>query len=121
MPDRWKFEVAALLSQIGYVTIPLDVMEKAQTDEPLSEDEQNMLSDNGQQRIHRAGPVLLQAVNQRGRQTVRSLVESAWISLGGPACVENTSELDDAATYFDLLDSLQTENLPVDRDTSICV
>jgi len=31
--------------------------------------------------------------------------------------VENASELDDAATYFNLLDSLEDENLPIDRDT----
>jgi len=75
------------------------------------------LSDSGLQRLQRSGPVLLQAINRRGRQSVRSLVESTWIGLGGPACVENASELDDAATYFDLLDSLENENLPVDRDT----
>ena len=75
------------------------------------------LSDNGAGRLQRTGPVLLQAINRRGRQSVRSLVESTWIGLGGPACVENASELDDAATYFDLLDSLENENLPVDRDT----
>ena len=75
------------------------------------------LSDSGLQRLLRAGPVLLQAINRRGRQSVRSLVESTWIGLGGPACVENASELDDASTYFDLLDSLENENLPVDRDT----
>jgi len=75
------------------------------------------LSDSGAQRLQRTGPVLLQAINRRGRQSVRSLVESTWIGLGGPACVENASELDDAATYFDLLDSLENENLPVDRDT----
>ena len=44
-------------------------------------------------------------------------MESTWIKLGGPACVENDSELDDAATYFDLLDALVAENLPIDRDT----
>ena len=75
------------------------------------------LSDSGAERLQRTGPVLLQAINRRGRQSVRSLVESTWIGLGGPACVENASELDDAATYFDLLDSLENENLPVDRDT----
>jgi len=75
------------------------------------------LSENGLQRLTRAGPILLQAVNRRGRKPVRSLVESTWIELGGPACVENASELDDAATYFDLLDTLEGENLPVDRDT----
>ena len=45
------------------------------------------------------------------------MVESTWIELGGPACVENASELDDAATYFDLLDALEDESLPIDRDT----
>jgi len=78
---------------------------------------QTALSDNGQQRLQRTGGILLQAVNRRGRQSVRSLVESTWIKLGGPACVENNSELDDAATYFDLLDALVAENLPIDRDT----
>ena len=62
-------------------------------------------------------PVLLKAVNRRGRQSIRSLVEATWINLGGPACVENPSELDDATTYFDLLDTLDNENLPIDHDT----
>jgi ATP-dependent exoDNAse (exonuclease V) beta subunit len=75
------------------------------------------LSANGQQRIQRTGPVLLTAVDRRGRQSVRSMVEAAWIALGGPACVDNASELDDAATYFDLLDALEDESLPIDRDT----
>jgi ATP-dependent helicase/nuclease subunit A len=75
------------------------------------------LSDEGQHRLNRIAPLLLHAVNQRGRQSVRSLVESTWIALGGPACVDNASELDDATTYFNLLDSLGDENLPIDRDT----
>ena len=74
-------------------------------------------SDNGQQRLKRTGPILLNAVNRRGRQSTRSLLESTWVKLGGPACVENESELSDAATYFDLLDTLEDEGLPIDRDT----
>lgn len=74
-------------------------------------------SGDGRQRLQRTGPVLLDAVNRRGRQSVRSLVESTWIRLGGPACIENDSELNDAATYFDLLDTLEAESLPIDRDT----
>jgi len=77
----------------------------------------NTLSANGQQRLQRCGPFLIQASECYGKQSIRSLVESTWISLGGPACVENPSELDDAASYFDLLDSLEAENLPIDRDT----
>jgi len=83
----------------------------------IDKNEQYTLSADGQQRLQRTGPVLLQAVNQRGRQSVRSLIESTWAMLGGPACVDNASELDDAATYFDLLDSLEDENLPIDRDS----
>ena len=80
-------------------------------------DKQSTLSAGGQHRLQRTGPALLEAVNRRGRQSVRSLVESTWITLGGPACVDNASELDDAATYFALLDALEGESLPIDRDT----
>lgn len=86
-------------------------------DESQSVENQSLLSSDGHQRLQRCGPTLLQAANRRGRQSVRSLVESTWITLGGPACVENPSELDDASTYFDLLESLENENLPIDRDT----
>ena len=36
------------------------------------------LSDNGAERLQRTGPVLLQAINRRGRQSIRSLVESTF-------------------------------------------
>jgi len=85
--------------------------------EGAGKDGQTSLSDDGRLRLQRTGPTLLQAVDRRGRQSVRSLVESTWITLGGPACVNNASELDDASTYFGLLDSLEDETLPVDRDT----
>ena len=75
------------------------------------------LSADGQQRLQRSGPILLHAVNRRGRQSTRSILEATWIKLGGPACIENESELNDAATYFDLLDTLEDEGLPIDRDT----
>lgn len=75
------------------------------------------LSAEGQRRLQRIGPVLLETSCMSGRQSTRSLVESAWIQLGGPACVDNASELDDAATYFDLLDALENEHLPIDRDS----
>ena len=78
---------------------------------------QTTLSMNGQHRLMRTAPVLLEAIGRRGRQSVRSLIESTWTRLGGPACVDNASELNDAATYFDLLGSLEDENLPIDHDT----
>ena len=75
------------------------------------------LSPSGQDRLNRIAPVLIAAAGRRGRAAVRTLVEAAWVALGGPACVQNSNELDDAATYFDLLDRLEHENLAIDRDT----
>jgi len=75
------------------------------------------ISDDGRQRLQRVGSLLQQAVSRRGRQSVRSLVELAWVTLGGPACLNNASEMDDAATYFDLLGSMEVEGLPIDRDS----
>ena len=71
----------------------------------------------GSQRLQRAGQVLLDAAGRCGRQPLRSIVENAWLRLGGPACLDNVSELADAATYFDLLSTLEEENLPIDRDS----
>jgi ATP-dependent helicase/nuclease subunit A len=75
------------------------------------------LEEDGEQRLQRIAPILLEAAGRRGRESVRTLVESTWTRLGGPACVKNESELDDAATYFDLLESLENQSLPIDRDT----
>jgi len=83
---------------------------------PDTLDVNRALSDDGQQRLQRVRPLLLQAVNRRGRQSLRSLVESTWITLGGPACLSNASEMDDATTYFDLLEAMEDEGLPIDRD-----
>jgi ATP-dependent exoDNAse (exonuclease V) beta subunit len=52
-------------------------------------------------------PILEEATASRGRLTLRDLVEQTWIRLGGPACVASDSDLEDAAAYFDLLDTLE--------------
>jgi response regulator RpfG family c-di-GMP phosphodiesterase len=43
LSDIWQYEVAAMLSQIGCVTIPPDVLEKVYTVQNLSLEEQEML------------------------------------------------------------------------------
>lgn len=43
LPDSWRVEVAALLSQIGCVTIPPDTLEKVYTNQDLSAVEKTML------------------------------------------------------------------------------
>jgi response regulator RpfG family c-di-GMP phosphodiesterase len=41
--ERWPVEVAAMLSQVGYVTLPAKTQEKIYKAEPLSEEERQML------------------------------------------------------------------------------
>ena len=43
VPDAWQVEVAAMLSQVGCVTLPAEVLEKAIAGEPLSPQEQEMV------------------------------------------------------------------------------
>ena len=66
-----------------------------------------LLSADGAARIRRILPILEEAIAQRGRMPLRDWVEAVWLRLGGPACVENETALEDAAAYFDLLASLQ--------------
>jgi len=109
------------LAWLATLRAPFAGLELADLDELVAGNPNDIILDalgaSGQGRLQRIAPTLLEAVDRRGWQSVRSLIESAWIKLGGPACVENASELDDATTYFDLLESLEDENLPIDRDT----
>jgi len=43
LPNLWQYEVSAMLSQIGCVTIPADILEKLYTNHDLSNEEQKML------------------------------------------------------------------------------
>jgi response regulator RpfG family c-di-GMP phosphodiesterase len=44
LPNAWQFEVAALLSLIGYITIPQDIITKIYSGSDLSEVEQEVIS-----------------------------------------------------------------------------
>lgn len=64
-----------------------------------------LLSIDGQQRIGRVAPVLLAALEQKGRLPLRLLIESCWLSLGAQYCYDEQG-LNDSERVFDLLDSL---------------
>ncbi len=66
------------------------------------------LSIDGKERLARILPVLERAIQNRGRLSLRRLVESTWLSLNGPACVE-ASDLIDVGQVFCLLDELEVE------------
>ena len=62
------------------------------------------LSPDGQARAARVRDVLGHALNDRLRGSLRDNVESAWLALGGPACVDDDNDLEDAQTYLDYLE-----------------
>ncbi len=67
------------------------------------------LSEDGQVRIERVWPVLETALGQQARRSLRSSVEGAWIALGGPACMPDRTGLEDAESFFRLLETLGKE------------
>ena len=62
------------------------------------------LSPDGSTRLDHLIPLLSDALARRGTLPVRRWVEGVWIALGGPACLETRTELEDAAAYLDLLE-----------------
>ncbi|MCY4421002.1 MAG: UvrD-helicase domain-containing protein [Gammaproteobacteria bacterium] len=67
------------------------------------------LSKEGQVRIARILPILERALSERERSVLRSRVEGVWIALGGPACVHDRTDLEDAESFFRLLEKLGKE------------
>ncbi len=63
------------------------------------------LSGDGLKRLTRVTAVLNQVATQRGRTSLRSLVEGAWLALGGPGCLDDAG-LVDAEAVFGLLQQL---------------
>jgi ATP-dependent helicase/nuclease subunit A len=60
-----------------------------------------------QPRLARMVSVLEPALENRLRGTLRDQVEGVWLALGGPACVSDATDLEDAETFFDELERLE--------------
>jgi len=69
-----------------------------------------LLSAAGRRRLARIRTVLETAFENRP-VSLRSWIESTWLAFGGPACSEKTSELENAAVFFDLLDEMDDGGL----------
>ncbi len=67
----------------------------------------NQLTIGGQARLTRLQKILQAGLAQRRRQHLRRWVEGVWLALGGPACVEDETDLEDATVFFDLLEQMQ--------------
>ncbi|MBS0336532.1 MAG: UvrD-helicase domain-containing protein [Proteobacteria bacterium] len=63
------------------------------------------LSADGRARLERAAAVLQDCMSNRMRASLRDSVEGAWLALGGPACVEDATDLEDADIFLDHLEA----------------
>lgn len=61
------------------------------------------LSDDGQKRLLKLREVLNKAMTNRRRKSLRRMVEMVWMECGGPATLEDASDLENVQTYFDVL------------------
>ena len=66
------------------------------------------LSAEAAQRLGAVREVLGRALAQRSRSSLRMAVERAWLALGGPACVENDTDLEDAEIFLDHLEACES-------------
>lgn len=62
------------------------------------------LSEDGRRRATRLAAALRPSLAERGRISLRRVVEGAWLALGGPATLERVSELADARRFLEFLD-----------------
>jgi len=58
-------------------------------------------------KLERFCSVLRPALENRLRGTLRDRVEGTWLALGGPACVEDATDLEDAGIFLDELEKLE--------------
>jgi ATP-dependent helicase/nuclease subunit A len=65
------------------------------------------LTPDGQTRAARLVEALAEAREQRGRGALRRRIEGAWLQLGGPASVQERTDLDDVRVYLDLVEKLE--------------
>lgn len=65
------------------------------------------LNDAARKRLHKLRTILTTTLAMRGRARLRQIVEATWLALGGPACVDAPTDLEDARVYLDLLDELE--------------
>jgi ATP-dependent exoDNAse (exonuclease V) beta subunit len=74
------------------------------------------LSPEGCRRASRTAAILQEALAQRGRRSLRRWIERTWAALGGPACLADVGQMQDAADYFDLIERHETAGELADFD-----
>ncbi|WP_172622768.1 UvrD-helicase domain-containing protein [Aquicella siphonis] len=74
------------------------------------------LSKDGFQRVERVYPILKANISERERFDLRSWLESTWLALGGPACLQSSADIEDIHAYFRLLEEVGRKNQMLNLD-----
>ncbi|MEX2525623.1 MAG: UvrD-helicase domain-containing protein [Gammaproteobacteria bacterium] len=74
------------------------------------------LSEAGRGRLLRLRPVLQAALRDRQRLSLSRWVESVWLRIGGPATLNSETDLENARSFFDLLEQFDDGGDLKDRD-----
>ena len=69
------------------------------------------LSDDGQRRLEHLVQAVARALALRDRLSLRVWVEQLWLNLGGPEALEDSKQLEDAESFFVLLQSAEREGV----------
>ncbi|HVX67560.1 MAG TPA: UvrD-helicase domain-containing protein, partial [Bryobacteraceae bacterium] len=69
--------------------------------------DESRLSADGQARLRRVRGVLAESLQLTRRVPLRNWVEGTWVRLGGPACLRNRTDEEDARGFFQLLDAVE--------------
>ncbi|HVY53969.1 MAG TPA: UvrD-helicase domain-containing protein, partial [Gammaproteobacteria bacterium] len=64
------------------------------------------LSADGSKRLNRVLPALQGALAERYREETHHWVKRTWFALGGPACAQNETDLEDAEIFFELIKNM---------------
>lgn len=62
---------------------------------------------DGRERAIRFAEVILPALDQLGRLSLRELVEQTWFALGGPSLLQHANQRADVETFLDLVDRFE--------------
>lgn len=74
------------------------------------------LDNNNRSRLEKLIRVFEEAFKEQGRRTLRRTIESVWMNLGGPATVQNDSDLENSQKFFQLLDEFDEGGELKDRE-----
>ena len=69
-----------------------------------NEERVELMGTEGRARLARVRKVFAKCLGNRGRSSLRDAVEGAWLALGGPACVEEATDLEDAEIFLQYLE-----------------